>query len=109
MDKNLIRTIGDLIDAAVNPRLVIPRQAIEDAAQPTHEQIRAIAREIGFTVPQSVIADIAELDNRFLAVVEQMEKHTDRAALEDFRNHSTARDEKILASEDVSHHTGHTL
>ncbi|MDD5141521.1 MAG: hypothetical protein PHY43_14830 [Verrucomicrobiales bacterium] len=109
MNDQILKSIRDSIDSAVNPRLTIPRHDIEAAAQPSHATIRAIARELGFTVPKSIIAEITELDNRFMAVVSQLEKNTSRAALEDFRNHSQARDEKILASEDVSHHTGQTL
>lgn len=109
MQKNFPRSIGDLIDEAVNPRLIIPANDIKNTANPTHTQLKAIAREIGFIVPAAVRDEINELDLRYMAVVKQFEQNTDRAALEDFRNHSEERDEKIVATENISHHTGLTL
>lgn len=109
MNDQILESIRNSIDAAVNPRLTISRHDIEAAAQPSHENIRAIARELWFTVPKSKIAEIKDLDARFMRAIEMIEKNTPRAVLEDFRNHSQARDEKILETEDVSHHTGTTL
>ena len=109
MNEKNLRTVGDLIDAGANPRLTIHKSDISNAAHADHKQFCAISRLIGFKASKSDLAALVELDNRFLAALKQLEKYTDRAALEDFRNHSAERDEKILATEEVSNHSGLTL
>ena len=109
MNEKFFRLVGDLIDAGVNPRLIIPKNDIASAGQFTPNQAVAVARWRCFSVPKADKDAVRELDNRFMAVLAQFEKYTDRAALEDFRKHSSERDEKILATEKISHHSGLTL